>query len=170
MNNSIASLLIIIAQSISFISIFQVLIQKKIKLIYIIVFPIFMLLSHIVLNYFFFIPLIIYLFFLGKQTAKNIDISVLWFYSVYSIFFNSLIAYSFVQFFSHIIGQTTYAKYSFFLSISLVLFSPVLVNNILIKLLKPNFDYLRRHSHEINHSFLFIINILITFCCFFTIL
>ncbi|MHC5227895.1 sensor histidine kinase [Enterococcus sp. LJL99] len=63
------------------------------------------------------------------------------------------------------LGNHTYQTYHSIFNLILLPLFPVLINTILLKLLKPNFDYLRKHGNEINQSFLIIIDIILTICC-----
>lgn len=165
MDNLLYSLLILFAQSVAILLIFQSLIKKNISLIYILIFPLVMLLAHSVLNYFFFITSIIYLFFLGSKITKNINHTIMFFYSIYTIFLSSLLSYFVIQLIGQMISKNTFNTYAFLLNISLIPFFPVIINSLFIKLLKPNFDYLRKHGNEIDHSFLVAIDIILTICC-----
>ena len=164
-NNSLFSFLILIAQSTTYILIFRSLMKTKIAFKYWIGLTLFTLVTNYVMNYFFFITIVIYLFFIGKKYNNVLKNSILYFFSIYSVFFSSLLGYFFMRIILTYLGNNVYYTHFFVFNLVFLPLFPILINSLLIRLLKPNFDYLRKHGDEINHSFLFIINTILTICC-----
>lgn len=91
--------------------------------------------------------------------------NLIYFYSVYSLFFFSVFSYLFTIIGQAILDEGLINQLYWIMNFSIIPFLPVICNIILLRLFKPNLDFLRKNQNEINQSFLLIINILLTICC-----
>lgn len=112
-----------------------------------------------------FIIAISYFYLIGKQRQNEINRRLLWFYSVYSVFVTSLIGYSILVFINFLIGDALIERYLLPIYLVVTPLFPAVINGLFIKLLQPNFDYLRQHSEELDQKFLIIINLILTVGC-----
>ncbi len=149
-------------QSISFLFVFSSISENKNKVKTFVILSLMIIFGLNFFDYFVFIPMIFYFFLLGKDENNSI---LSYFYSVYSIFFVSLLGYFIILISEFILRESFFQEYYKFLNLTLIPIFPVLCNQLFLKLFKPNLNFLRKHQNEINQRFLLIINILLTICC-----
>lgn len=152
-------------QSICIYLIFIYISKKKINISSISILASIMVFSNKIISYFFFIPILLYLFKHEKGNRSSENLNLIYFYSVYSLFFFSVFSYLFTIIGQAILDEGLINQLYWIMNFSIIPFLPVICNIILLRLFKPNLDFLRKNQNEINQSFLLIINILLTICC-----
>lgn len=148
-------------QAILYLSIYKSISGKMISLLRFLIFWFFIAIVIIKISYFVFVPLILTLVLFNK----NQNLNLIYFYSVYTIFFGSLFGYFFSIICWDILGEAIFQQYDFLLNITIIPFFPLLCHYLLMRLLKPNLDFLRKFVDQLNKKILFLINALLTICC-----
>lgn len=121
--------------------------------------------TYPLLNYFSFIVIVLYLFLLKIFRKNKLDTNLAWFYSIYSVFSSSLLAYFFTVLLHSIFGKILYDNYEILLNLTLIPALSLLTNSILVKKVELELTFLRKNIDILNQSFLFTINVLLTICC-----
>lgn len=152
-------------QSISIYLIFTYISKNKINILSISILSSIMVISNKLISYFFFVPILVYLFKHKKGNIRSENLKLKYFYSVYALFFFSVFSYLITIISQALLNERLINQLFWVLNFSIIPFLPVLCNIILLKLFKPNLDFLRKNQNEINQRFLLIINILLTICC-----
>lgn len=156
--------LIVLIESVEFLLCYSVIAKLKIPLKYCLIYPLFLLVFFLFVNYFTFIFMLIYFFVIGKLLS-NRNTNLLWFYSVYTVFSCSMFGYALITLLFNLIGETNYNNYFTLINLVIIPCGVVMITILLFRLIKPNLDFLRKYSDDFNPNFLFVINILLTICC-----
>ncbi|OEH82755.1 hypothetical protein BCR26_11990 [Enterococcus rivorum] len=121
--------------------------------------------TYPLLNYFSFIVIVLYLFLLKFFQKNKLDTNLAWFYSIYSVFSSSLLAYFFTVLLHFIFGKTLYDNYEILLNLTFIPALSLFTNFILVKKVELELTFLRKNIDILNQNFLFTINVLLTICC-----
>lgn len=156
--------LIVLIEAFEFLLCYSILTKIKIPLRYCLMYPLLCLLSFLFVNYFTFIFMSIYFFAVGKLLS-NRNTNLLWFYSVYTVFSCSVFGYALITLLSYLIGATNYNNYFILINLVVIPLGVVMTTILLLRLIKPNLDFLRKYSDDFPPNFLFTINVLLTICC-----
>jgi two-component system sensor histidine kinase AgrC len=165
MNNFFQLLMIAISQSVVFIVVYKSISKIKVTLASYFVFLVVYLSANLLFNYFSFIALLAYFFFLGYQQNNSEKKNLLYFYSVYTTFISSLFGFLDVIILGGILGNSLYEHYTFLVNFLFIPLMIIAANFFLLKIFKPNFDFLATNFDSLSQYFLFTINTLLSICC-----
>lgn len=138
--------------------------QIKVHASHVIGLTIITIIGNFFFSYFFFILIIFYLFLVYPNFKQN-KFNMIFFYSIFSLFTYSVFGYFITVVIYSVIDKNYSQKVNFLLDLTLIPIFPVVGNSLVLKLFKPNLDFLRKNQNEINQRFILIINILLTICC-----
>ncbi|MBC1904672.1 GHKL domain-containing protein [Listeria innocua] len=116
------------------------------------------------LNYFGTILIFLFLYLHSYRKNKQENKNLLWFYSIYTVLVTSLLGYVFLNAATFLLGLKNEINFSILLINLIAPIFPILVNHYLLKLLKPNVDFLRKNSDLINTVFFSTINTILSMC------
>lgn len=165
MENNIFKLLATLLQPAMLLIMYYNLTKKRIPWLVIALFPVVMIGSYALMNYFFFIPLLIYFYIIGQKYGPSSWGQLSWFFSVYTLFSYSIFSYSTQTLISLLFGDRFLNQYFYILNITVISIAPVILNYFILKILSPNLDFLREHIDYLYKPFFTFINISFTILC-----
>lgn len=156
---------IIIIEGFSQLFILSKLINKKIPIKIIALFPLISIIVYLFFNYWILIATLIYFFIVGRRINKECNISMIWFFSIYTVFSYAVFAFFMNSLVSSLIGDDAFKQNIYLINMSISPIFSVICNLILLRLIRPSISFLEKYKDNWNQVFLLIINILLTLCC-----
>lgn len=164
MLNYIFMLFVYVTHMFAYVLIYQKISKNKLSLLSIGLLVFLFILSYEMINYFSFIPIFCFFYLHAYRKNNKEEKQLLWFYSIYTTLVTSLLANVFLNVVAFFLGEAIFLKYLILINLIAPLF-PVVVNDLMIRFLRPNIDFLQKNSHLINNLFLKVINVILTICC-----
>lgn len=144
--------------------IYSKLINRRILLRTAIILPILSIAVYLSFNYLIFVVIIFYFLVIGKRLNKDCNNNLLWFYSIYTVFSYTVFAYFMNSTILFLIGENTFDQYMYLINMTISPLFSIICNILLLRLIRPSIDFLKKHQDNLNQIFLLFINVLLTLC------
>ena len=144
--------------------IYSKLINKRIPIRTAISLPLILIAVYLSFNYLIFVVIIFYFLVIGKRLNKDCNNNLLWFYSIYTVFSYTVFAYFMNSTILFLIGENTFDQYMYLINMTISPLFSIICNILLLRLIRPSIDFLKKHQDNLNQIFLLFINVLLTLC------